>query len=242
MSHDIIAPDELVFEIDGVEPNEIDSLASLDFIRAMLRVVVSVGEVLDVDVAFSGVRIINKCTAFAFNAPDPAGTSVAVKRALFLVHNADARGEEYDAVRKALRALPPTYRTRVHVDGFSADVTTPLALAPTWTTSLEVFRATPQRAGGAKPAVRFRAPTEPRAFTLRATEALARELGGLLYTEVEIEAEVVRAADGTIEDGTLRSVTRLSDAPPLEAWTSWYESLGSPYSDVIDIEEALDRG
>jgi hypothetical protein len=67
-------------------------------------------------------------------------------------------------------------------------------------------------------------------------------VGALLYTEVEIEAELLRAADGTIEDGQLRAVTRLSDDAPLEAWSEWYRSIGSPWSDVIDLEEAFDRG
>ena len=94
------------------------------------------------------------------------------------------------------------------------------------------IRARPIRAGGVSPAVRFSADGEPADFTLPCSAELSRELGAQLYREVEIEASIVRAADGHIESGELLGFAAVaSDEDPAGAWERWFEINGKGWDD-----------
>jgi hypothetical protein len=239
-------PDDLVIELDGegVHPDSVSSFEALEFAASMLHLVVQVAKRNGQRLSFSGLQIIDKCAALATRASDAETATDATQTALRLVAGVDEDRlvrTAVERVRNARTALPEGYVGRVHVGPWSASVA-PFSGPPARkATSLETLRAVPVRVGGAEPAVRLRAPTEPRTFTLDATEDQARELGSHLYREVEVEAEVVRSESGEIESGRLLAFYELDPTPDVEAWGAWYRTSAARFDDVDDIEAELAR-
>lgn len=90
----------------------------------------------------------------------------------------------------------------------------------------ETLRVRVIKAGGRpkNASVRLDSPGEGE-FTLRASESLAKEAGSILYSNVDIEADLVRAADDPsmpIVRGRLRAIHRLGAGPTLEELRAWY--------------------
>lgn len=86
------------------------------------------------------------------------------------------------------------------------------------------IRATPMNVGGEAPWAWFRSPLED-GFGIELSIEQARELGALLYREVDIVAFVSRGADGRIECGRLTSWELVEDGDPRPAWREWYRSV-----------------
>lgn len=108
--------------------------------------------------------------------------------------------------------------------------------------SPEAFRARIIRAGGKKPRVQVVA--EGQMISLDASPELAVRAGSMLNQDVEIEAEVVRAAMPPafpILFGHMIRIEPLANQDPLEAWDAWYAAAGRPWANVKDIETELGR-
>ena len=95
--------------------------------------------------------------------------------------------------------------------------------------SPEAFRARVIRAGGKKPRVQVVA--DGQVISLDASSDLAVRAGGLLYQDVEIEAELVRAATPPmfpVLSGQMTRIEPLAKQDPVEAWDAWYAAAGRP--------------
>lgn len=184
-----------------------------------------------------GVTIRDECVAIGIGV-DRVGAAIDAAKELStaLVSRANALGTSMvvDRIRAALQALPKEVSATVKVgkrwqrklepDGGMAQ--------PEPVGELATIRARPIRAGGVTPAVRFSADGEPADFTLPCSEELSRELGAHLYREVEIEASIVRTADGHIDGGQLIGfVVVNTDEDPGETWERWFKINGSGWDD-----------
>ncbi|HET7505116.1 MAG TPA: hypothetical protein VFK02_29055 [Kofleriaceae bacterium] len=69
-------------------------------------------------------------------------------------------------------------------------------------------------------------------FSLLTGVDMARALGGHLYREVEIEAEIARNEIGAISEGRLWSFEPVESTDPIEAWDKWFEQSAGDWDDA----------
>lgn len=137
---------------------------------------------------------------------------------------------------------------------FEGQHVTPAALDARWVAPIisayaeslgaigEVLRGKVLRAGGTKPRIQLL--IDEKIVSLDVTTSLAQEAGTHLYSEVEVDADLVREARPPVNPIVSGRVTRLvpvEDVDPVEAWDRWYEAAGRPWSKVADIEGELGR-
>lgn len=242
--HPEIDPTDLVVEIDGAQPDSIAAAPALAVFDAFLKLVASVGAQRDEPVTFVGLRVIDKCTALATR---PDNLSLARAHAseslqLLLSPHRPKFGvlQRVLEARKALADLPDTYSVSVRVSDLHAPLPHRHPEALTLPTAIEVLRVRPIRAGGRNATVKFESVLEGQSFTLKTTPAMARRLGALLYTEVDLEATVVRAVDGRILDGRILDAHELGNRGR-SALEEWFAPYAEAWADVVDVEEELDR-
>lgn len=106
-------------------------------------------------------------------------------------------------------------------------------------TSWETFRARPCAIDGGH--VRIELVLDEDFVSLDASEAMTRKLREHLHEEVEVEARVQRAWDGTLLGGEITAVTPLTRGNAVEAWRTWFRENASAWNAVDDIEAELDR-
>ena len=243
-----LGDDWILLEIDGpgVRPENLDVRAALALAHNYVDLVTALADEDAADLAFTGLKIIDKCVAFAFQATEPDLARREAKRAYRCV-----TGEEPPpkgamvatrAFREALRRLPPNHIARVIAGAFRKDLTlTTTSPLPNAEAQISL-RATPLRAGGQRPAVRFESKSEERPFTLDVTKDHARQVGRFLYSEIDIVARVRRDEDGFIESGSLVSFEPVTDDDATSAWRDWYAHNASTWDPIMDVESELDRG
>lgn len=239
---------EIVLRVDGGgwHPSTADPGAILTLAAAYVEGLRAVAKTSELQFTLKGVTIRDECVAIGIGV-DRVGAVIDAAKELSsaLVSRSPAQGTSMviDRIRAALQALPSEVSATVKVgkrwqhklepDGGHA--------WPEPVGELVTIRARPIRAGGVVPAVRFTADDEPQGFTLPCTEELSRELGAHLYREVEIEASIIRSADGHIEGGQLHSFVAVdTDQDPAEAWQRWFKINGSGWNDE-SVEAFVDR-
>jgi hypothetical protein len=102
---------------------------------------------------------------------------------------------------------------------------------------LITLRAVPVRACGATPVVRFQTDGESD-FSLSTDVDMARALGGSLYREVEIEAEIARNELGGIVEGRVLSFEPVETTNAVEAWDKWFAQSAGEW-DEASVEALL---
>lgn len=203
----------------------------------------AVAKASELQFTMKGLEIRDECVAIGIGV-DRVGPAIDAAKELSaaLVSEAAVPGTSgvVERIRSALQSLPNGVSATVKVGKRWAHKLDPdgamTRVEPVG--ELATIRARPIRAGGVSPAVRFSADGEPADFTLPCSEELSRELGAQLYREVEIEASIVRAADGHIEGGQLLGFAAVdSDEDPAGAWERWFKINGKGWDD--DSVEAL---
>ncbi len=241
--------DYLMLEVDGAEPDTVaDPLAVLELAAAYFDLVVKLAKDRGYDLGLKGLHIFNKCVAIAIKPVNPLEAQASARSAVLLVERhpkAKARHRTaVDRVRRARTGLPKQYTASVRL----AELTLPLTVIEFVDTmmpwSMTTMRVVPYKAGGKNDAaVRFTSILEDYDFTLDVSSDAARELGAVLYHEVEIEAEVQRDAAGRITQGKVLRINPLDDKPDLSAWQDWFRFSGrqSQWDAADNLEEELGR-
>lgn len=235
-----------IIEIDGetdAQPTSIPSVDALEFASAMVGLVTKIAARSDNPVHFHGIEIVDKCTQFVMGVDNVPAAREAAAATLRILSGTDIpRGlrDPVDRVRQSLSRLERAdLGAKVMIDTLVRDVRTEGGDDPRAPIAVEVLRCIPVRAGGESPAVRFKdaihADEQP--FTLATSKQQAQELGALLYTEVEVTAEIVRLKDGQFESGQLVSFERVASNSS-DAWRTWF-APNAPYWDGMDANEVL---
>ncbi len=243
-----IGPNDFAVGIEGPEsePGDIRTAEVLELAASMLALVVGAAERSGVDLRFRGLRIENKCTAMVARASNIEDAQHFGRDALrLLAGQGEDRGlsSKVARARRALGALEPGQSGFVMAGPWRDALRANKPAAARMPTSIEIHRAKPYASGGKgeDQYVRFMCGYEPD-FTLSATLEHVRRIGPHMKDEVEIEMEVVRLTDGTVEEGRLLEFHPLEQRDALTALRDWYrESVGTAWDDVDDIEEALAR-
>ncbi|MFN0248751.1 MAG: hypothetical protein ACKV2T_17815 [Kofleriaceae bacterium] len=229
---------EIVLRVDGGgwHPSTADPGAILTLAAAYVEGLRAVAKASELQFTLKGVTIRDECVAIGIGVDRVAPAIEAAKElSTALLTRASLQGTSMvvERIRAALQSLPPNVSATIKVGKRWQRKLEPDA-GPALSEpvgELTTLRARPIRAGGVTPAVRFSAEGE-REFTLPCTEELSRELGAHLYREVEIEASIIRTADGHIEDGQLIGFAVVNtDEEPAEAWERWFKINGSGWND-----------
>lgn len=240
---------EIVLRVDGGgwHPSTADPGAILSLAAAYVEGLRAVAKASELEFTLKGVTIRDECVAVGIGV-DRVGAAIDAAKELStaLVSSASTLGTStvVDRIRAALQALPAEVSATVKVGKRwqrklepNGDIARPEPVG-----ELATIRARPIRAGGVTPAVRFSAEDEPADFTLACSEELSRELGAHLYREVEIEASIIRTADGHVDGGQLIGFVVVStDEDPSEAWERWFKINGSGWDDE-SVEAFIGRG
>jgi hypothetical protein len=233
---------EISLRLDGgdVHPHNVDPSLVLALASSYVDALRSLAMTSDLDLDLRGLQIRDRCVEIAFGVNKLASArqaTIEVIEALASTERPRGAVGAIDRLRDALGATPPA----IHIT---------VAAGSHWKRSLHVretkdatpalelvaLRAIPVRAGGATPVVRFHVEQE-NGFSLSTDIDMARALGGHLYREVEIEAEIARNELGAISGGRVLSFEPVESADPVEAWDRWFEQSSGDWDD--DRVEAL---
>jgi hypothetical protein len=243
-----LGDDWILLEIDGpdLRPDKIDVRAALTVAHRYVDLMAALADDDAADLDFTGLRVIDKCVAFAFKANEPDLARREAKRALRCVTGQEQppKGAVIASreLKEALRALPANQVARVIAGGFRQDLRA-AAIVPSIAPESRIsLRATPIRVGGSRPAVRFESKSEDRPFTLDVERDRARLVGRFLYSEIDIEALVTRDEEGFIELGRLLGFEPVTDDDATTAWRDWYVRHASGWNSIADVESELGRG
>jgi hypothetical protein len=243
-----LGDDWILLEIDGadVRPENVDVRSALAVAHRYVDLISALADEDAADLVFTGLKVIDKCVAFAFQANEPDLARREAKRAYRCAIGAEPAPKgavmANRELREALRRFPTDQVVRVIAGNFRKDLRL-TATEPSMSAEAQVsLRATPLRAGGQRPAVRFESKSEERPFTLDVTKDHARHVGRFLYTDIDIVALVKRDEDGLIEAGTLVSFEPVTDDDATSAWRDWYAHNASKWDAIVDVESELGRG
>ena len=235
--------DELAIELDGTaevaDPLEIEPTSALRLAVAFFDLVREMAEQEESEIQLKGLEVRDKCTAIVTHG-EPADV---VKRLMTEAAKLVAEGArpprgmrvKVQALREAIDTLPKG----VHVAAYAGRLKRRLRAAPApagFASETIVVRGVPLRIGGRDPLVRVDSASEPRPMVLALTRELAKDLAHYLYIEVEIEAQVERAGDGTIESGTLLAFHPLDDGNALQDWKDFLTAGGARDPEDDDSE------
>jgi hypothetical protein len=227
---------EVSLRLDGgdVHPHNVDPAQVLALASAYVDALRALAATSELDLDLRGLEIRDRCVEVAFGVNKLAVARQAAQEvAQALVSPERPRGAigAIDRLRDALRAIPAAINVTVQAGtGWkrALKLRQPEEIAPAL--ELITLRATPLRAGGATPVVRFQAERE-KDFSLASGETLARALGGYLYREVEIEAEVARDEGGAISEGRVLSFESVDAGDAVEAWDRWFQKSAGDWDD-----------
>jgi hypothetical protein len=243
-----LGDDWILLEIDGpdVHPESVDARSALAVAHRYVDLISSLADADAADLIFTGLKIIDKCVAFAFHTNEPDLARREAKRAYRCATGAESPPTgavvATREMKEALRRLPTTQVVRVIAGDFRKDLRLKDTAPAPGAEAQVSLRATPLRAGGHRPAVRFESKSEERPFTLDVTKEHARNVGRFLYTEIDIVALVRRDEEGFIEAGTLVSFEPVTDDDATSAWRDWYAHNASGWDAIGDVESELGRG
>ena len=226
--------DLLSLEIDGpdIHPHSVDAVSLLELAAAFFSLVTAEAAQSGHELRFESIEIRDKCALIAARPSDYALARVAAQHALHVLDGSAAppRGgaDQVRRFNKAAKAFDkPDHRLLAGGTGWQAAIVLPNERRARPMTCMTTFRAKPVRVGGTNPAVRFSSDMERDEFTLDAGEDLARSLGTHLYRDVEIEALIERARDGSIQGGEVLSFRAVDTVceDPWGVWEQWYQDV-----------------
>jgi hypothetical protein len=222
--------------LDGedVHPHNVDPSLVLALASSYVDALRSLAMTSDLDLDLRGLQIRDRCVEIAFGVNKLGSARAAaheVNQALASTERPRGAIGAIDRLRDALDAIPPAIHVTVAAGGSwkrSLQVRPPDEASPAL--DLVTLRAVPVRAGGATPVVRFQSDRE-NDFSLSTDIDLARALGGQLYREVEIEAEIARNELGAISGGRVLSFEPVDGTDAIEAWDRWFAQSAGDWDD-----------
>lgn len=221
----------IVLEIDGpgVSPETVDAPVVLDLAASFFLLVRGNAAEATQAISLRGLEVIDKCMGIAVpvDAPELVWPYVEEARRQLLGQQMAPRGlgSIVERGRAALRKLPHGQTARVLLGERHSNLALDDGSDQQPLDSILSVRAVVMRVGGRSPAVRFVSQFEDEPFTLQVSRKLARELGSMLYQEVDIEARVSRDADGKIERGKLERFDPVDGGDPRPAWRDWFKAV-----------------
>lgn len=191
-----------------------------------------------------GLRIMNKCTAFATSTDDAPRARRALRTSSRWTSGKDAPPPKYrkdvERWQKTLRSLP--YSVRTTFANETVVLSAPAVVVKPELAQLEVIdtlRAELIEVGGESPTAEFKSPTEPDIFCLKLTKAQAHHLAAHLYEEVELRAQIRRDESEKIVAGELLGFDALPECVPkdvISAWREYHKQVASEWDGIDDVE------
>jgi hypothetical protein len=226
----LLPNDAIGIEVEAASADDMEHVSPESLLAPVstLRLTVAYLELLDAiaadrdqDLVFSGLEVVDKCTAVFVRVNEivPARQCLAEAKWLLMSGERPPRGmrSKIEAVHEARAKLPPLYQATAFVGATRFPIERAL-LSDGFPRATLAVRATPIRIGGKSPTVTFESPSEEKRFTLRLSRDMAKRLAPHLYSDVDIEAMVLRADDGLIESGNLDAFYPLDEGDPIKAW------------------------
>jgi len=255
--------DELYLDLDGpdVRPETLDAQASLALAMALLDALLAVSkyEQTSEDAPFflTLTEMKGASVHFAFNPvakvthgnAGPDAFRLAAKR---LPGYLSSRGaipkllsRPMDRLRQATRGLPSHVVARARMNGETI-ILTDVARTPevSLVTTSETVRALIERAGGQKPRVTLRMPSQKSSFTADIPRALLESNDFHIYRLADVSGIFQRdpmAVGSPIVSGQVTAITMAATVDKVAAFDAWYAAAGRPWKDVADVEEELRR-
>jgi hypothetical protein len=233
---------EISLRLDGgdVHPHNVDPSLVLALAGSYVDALRSLAVTSDLDLDLRGLQIRDRCVEIAFgvNKLGPAREAAQeVNQALASTERPRGAIGAIDRLRDALDAIPSAMQVTVAAgSSWKRSLQVRAAVDASPALELLTLRALPVRVGGATPVVRFHSDRE-NGFSLSTDIDMARALGGHLYREVEIEAEIARNDLGANSGGRVLSFEPVESTDPIEAWDRWFEQSAGDWDE--DRVEAL---
>jgi len=240
---------QIALEINGpgVSVETIDAPALLNLAASFFALVQGNAKDVQKDISLHGISITNKCVQIAAKSNSPTAAQFFAQQAhLQISGELPAPRGLANLVRQAqsaIRNAPPVWSITYKAGSWSALVRLATRKPKPMRELISLRAFVNDVAGAPHPHVRMESRMEARYFSLVTTQEQAKRLGKFLLSEVEIQASVLRDADGNIETGLL------IDFEPLDAgidtiteWQKWYQTTASEWNDVENIEAELKFG
>ena len=251
MTDEASQPDEatdLRVEIDGdgVNPDTVDARSTLELASAYFDLLVRVARLRGAEVELKGLQVVSKCIALATVPTSlPEAREAAAEAQDYVAGREEPHGVVVAVrrVRDAVRALPLGHVAKVIIGPWQRQLPRDGDVPRVPPYASVMVRARPVRVGGTNPRVRFKSESEETEFSLEVTEEQARELGSLLYREVDIAATVWRDENDAIRGGRLEDVFAVADAHDdlRTVMRRWLKENAPQWDDIDDIEAELKR-
>jgi hypothetical protein len=231
----------------GESPDTADPIATLDLARAYFALVRDIAEEHGLELTLRGLHVRNGSTVVA-STPEQWDVAVqamtdASRYVSGTLPSPPPLEKKVEGVRGKLLHFP----AHLEVLTKCGDETRPLSatIAEKHLPAREVteLRATLVGIGGTgRPVARFSSRSEPRIFWLKTDLDTARKLAPLLYSPVDIVAEVRRDEKGIIHGGSLQEYRTVYAGPDeLRIWKEWFREVGGDWNDIEDIDQELGR-
>jgi hypothetical protein len=237
---------EFLIELDGpgVSPETVDTVQLLQLAEMAFRLVLKVSEGARATFTLRGLHVRDKCVAVAAVPSDMSAAQIGAARMIGLVDGREPPTHGIDGlvrdIREQLRKLPAGQAAKCLAGEWSHKLEAP-PLPPERPWERTELRATVVRVGGIKPRAWFTSDSERDVFNVAADVEDAVALGQHLYTEVDVTLDVVRNADGAIEDGKVVEVVPLAEGDSAEVWRSWFAKNASQWEQIDDVMVELGR-
>lgn len=230
----------LKVDIEGVHPDSVSPTSLLALASSYFDVLSEVGDDVGADLKLHGVEIVDGCVEVQSRAAVSAAASLedALSRIVYYSQTAPPKGlkEKWTRFVDARSEFGRDAKIEALLDGrrFVLQEQSAPNVAPP--RSITDLRCRVLRVGGRRPAARFESASERRPFSFGITLDQARDLGGLVYEEVDVVAEVERDSLGFIVGGDLVRYTRLDTGDAGDAWRKWFKE------NALDLESANFEG
>jgi len=234
------------FEIDGVTPDTVDTNQLLRLASAYFDQLCRLKAGKGLELKFQGLQIKKACVQVLARPNRMPVAKAAVAQLGRILHGRELPSpgtQELTArLRRELQLLPPDQKAKAVAGKWSRVVSAPELneLPGLW--EITEIRARIVRVGGLHEPTALVDIEAQGAVVLRVDRETARSLGSRLYCLADIEAEVLRDADGNITTGRVLTVNAVQEcANEAETWRNWYRAAASGWDDVDDIEGELGR-
>jgi hypothetical protein len=233
------------FEIHGATPETVDTNMALRLASAYFDHLRRVSDAKTLDLSFQGLTVRKKCVRIEAMPNSLSVARAAAERTARIVRLAEpvpvGLEQATERLRHELRSLPASLRAKTVAGKWQRALRAPEPDAMPGPWEITELRITVVRVGGSEPTLTCASGSEVGSFTLRVSQDQARRLGAMLYSEVDVEAEIHRDESGHISWGRVMTIHELDSSPPSEAWRRWFASAASGWDDVEDIEAELGR-